>query len=256
MVDMALSLARVAPERPLIALSRRGFTPRDHDGAAVSRLPGPPPASSSPMETLTWLRGAAVRHGWRTAVDAVRPIVRDLWQGWSLKQQASFLRHARVVWDVHRHRLAPEVAARFASLRADGSLRILAGKLERVGQCLGGGIEVVWRPRGKGDVQSFTTDRVVNCTGPCLDVEHSAEPLITAMARQGLIRAGPLRLGLEIDDEHRVIGADGARHATLFAVGPMTQGGLWEINAVPEIRCQAAQVADAVLRTQAKSALA
>jgi uncharacterized NAD(P)/FAD-binding protein YdhS len=33
MVDAALSLERIAPGRPLIALSRRGLTPREHQGA-------------------------------------------------------------------------------------------------------------------------------------------------------------------------------------------------------------------------------
>lgn len=40
MIDVALSLDRAAPDRPLIALSRRGLTPREHQGAP----PSPPPA--------------------------------------------------------------------------------------------------------------------------------------------------------------------------------------------------------------------
>jgi uncharacterized NAD(P)/FAD-binding protein YdhS len=48
-----------------------------------------------------------------------------------------------------------------------------------------------------------------------------------------------------------VIRADGAPQATLFAVGPITRGALWEINAVPDIRVQAAEVAAAALRALA-----
>jgi uncharacterized NAD(P)/FAD-binding protein YdhS len=132
-------------------------------------------------------------------------------------------------------------------MRADGRLRVLAGKLERVDVFEGGRAGVIWRPRGETDAWRLEADLVVNCTGPSSDVERSTEPLIAAMAGRGLIRADPLRLGLDIDAGHRVIHAEGRPHATLFAVGPITRGALWEINAVPDIRVQAVQVATAVL---------
>lgn len=251
MVDAALSLDRLAPGRPLIALSRRGLTPREHQGAPPSPLPCPPSGPLSPMETLAWLRVEAMRHGWRTAIDAVRPATQDLWRGWSLKQRAAFLRHARAFWDVHRHRLSPEVAEQLARMRAAGGLRVLAGKLERANVLEGGRVGMVWRPRGERDAWRLEADLMVNCTGPSTDVERSTEPLIAALAASGLIRADPLRLGLDIDAEHRVIRAGGLPQATLFAVGPITRGALWEINAVPDIRVQAAQMAAAVLRALA-----
>ncbi len=67
MVDAALSLDRIAPDRPLIALSRRGLTPREHLGAPPCLLPAPPAGSLSPVQALAWLRAEADRHGWRTA---------------------------------------------------------------------------------------------------------------------------------------------------------------------------------------------
>jgi uncharacterized NAD(P)/FAD-binding protein YdhS len=247
MIDAALSLDRLAPGRPLIALSRRGLTPRQHQGAPTSLLPAPPSPSLSPVDALAWLRDAAERHGWRTAIDALRPVTQDLWRGWSLKQRAAFLRHARAFWDVHRHRLSPEVAEQAARMRADGRLRILAGKLDRVDLLEGARVGVVWRPRGESQTWRLEVDMVVNCTGPSSDVEHSTEPLIAALAARGLIRADPLRLGLDIDADHRVRDAGGQTHATLFAVGPITRGALWEINAVPDIRVQAAHVAATAL---------
>jgi uncharacterized NAD(P)/FAD-binding protein YdhS len=253
MVDAALSLDRVAPGRPLIALSRRGLTPREHQGAPPSPLPAPPPGSLSPVQAMAWLRAAAESHGWRTAIDAARPATQDLWRGWSLPQRAAFLRHARAFWDVHRHRLSPQVAEHVARMRADGRLRVLAGKLERLDLLEGGRAGLVWRPRGETDAWRLEADLVVNCTGPSADVERSTEPLIAALAGRRLIRADPLRLGLDIDANHRVIDAEGRPHATLFAVGPITRGALWEINAVPDIRVQAVQVAAAVIRALASA---
>lgn len=252
MVDAALSLARVAPSRPLIALSRRGLTPREHQGAPPSPLPDPPPATLSPTAALAWLRAAAGRYGWRTAIDAARPATQALWRGWSLQQRSAFLRHARAFWDVHRHRLSPQVASQLTAMRDDGRLRILAGKLDQVGLLADGGAAVTWRPRGEIGTRRLETALVVNCTGPSTDVERSTEPLIAALANQGLVRADPLRLGLDIDVGHRALDAEGRAHPTLFAVGPVTRGALWEINAVPDIRLQAAEVSAEVLRTLAR----
>lgn len=252
MVDAALSLDRLAPHRPLISLSRRGLTPREHLGAPPCPLPAPPSSSLSPLEALAWLRAAADEHGWRTAIDALRPTTQDLWRTWSLKRRAAFLRHARALWDVHRHRLSPEVAEHLDRMRTKGRLRVLAGKLVRADILEGGRAGLVWRPRGETDTWRLEADLVVNCTGPSADVERSTEPLIAGLAARRLIRADPLRLGLDVDLEHRVVRADGAPQPTLFAVGPITRGALWEINAVPDIRVQAAEVAAAALRALAR----
>jgi uncharacterized NAD(P)/FAD-binding protein YdhS len=112
-----------------------------------------------------------------------------------LKQRNAFLRHARAFWDVHRHRLSPEVAERLARMRAEGRLRVLAGKLERADVLEGGRTGLIWRPRGETDTWHLEADLVINCTGPSADVEQSTEPLIAALVARGLIRADPMRLG-------------------------------------------------------------
>jgi uncharacterized NAD(P)/FAD-binding protein YdhS len=50
--------------------------------------------------------------------------------------------------------------------------------------------------------------------------------------------------GLDADERGRLIDGSGVASASLFAVGPMRKGALWETTAVPEIRVQAAQVAE------------
>ncbi|WP_082585079.1 FAD/NAD(P)-binding protein [Caulobacter sp. Root655] len=251
MIDAALSLARTAPGRPLIALSRRGLTPREHQGAPPSPLPDPPSPSLTPVGALAWLRTATERHGWRTAIDALRPATQALWRGWSVRQRGAFLRHARAFWDVHRHRLSPQVAEQAARMRASGELRILAGNLRRADLLEDRTVDVAWRPRGTRETRRLRADLIVNCTGPSADVERSVEPLIASLAGQGLIRADPLRLGLDVGAGHRVLDVQGRAHPTLLAVGPITRGALWEINAVPDIRVQAAEAAAQILRALA-----
>ena len=52
-------------------------------------------------------------------------------------------------------------------------------------------------------------------------------------------RPDSLGIGLEVDERSRVAGTDRA-----WAMGPLTKGRYWEIIAVPDIREQAAAVAD------------
>ena len=81
-------------------------------------------------------RGAEV--GWRAAVDSLRPHSQRLWQGLPPAEQRRFLRHARPWWDVHRHRIAPEVAQRLHEMVAEGRLEIVAGRIQSVDEDDGG----------------------------------------------------------------------------------------------------------------------
>jgi uncharacterized NAD(P)/FAD-binding protein YdhS len=65
---------------------------------------------------------------------------------------------------------------------------------------------------------------------------------------RGLLDAGVLRpdahgVGLEVDERSRAVGAK-----RLWALGPLTKGRYWEIVAVPDIRVQAAAVAEDIAR--------
>ena len=58
-----------------------------------------------------------------------------------------------------------------------------------------------------------------------------------------LIRPDHLGIGLDVDDRSRSTGAE-----RLWALGPLTKGRYWEIVAVPDIREQAAAVAEDIAR--------
>jgi uncharacterized NAD(P)/FAD-binding protein YdhS len=50
-------------------------------------------------------------------------------------------------------------------------------------------------------------------------------------------------LGIEVTQHNEVVGADGRLQSNLFAVGPLTRGRWFEIDAVPDIRAQCDMVA-------------
>jgi uncharacterized NAD(P)/FAD-binding protein YdhS len=235
-IDAALLLEAAGFGGRIAAISRRGLVPRPH-----ADTPPQPGLRERPAGTLSQLvrhvrqRAAAV--GWRAAVDELRPITQMMWGAADATMRARFLRHLRPYWDVHRHRLAPSVAARIDALCAAGRLSFAAGKLVSA-TAEGSGARLRWRPRGSDAQVETRVARIVNCTGPQGDLMRSGEPLLRDLLAKGLIRPDPLRIGLDVDAQSQVIGSDGRADPHVFCIGPMTRGGLWEVVAVPDIRQQ------------------
>jgi uncharacterized NAD(P)/FAD-binding protein YdhS len=165
-----------------------------------------------------------------------------LWQGLSADDQRRFLRHGRPWWDVHRHRIAPEVAQTLARMVADGRLEIVAGRVvtARAGE---DALEVEYRRRGARSLQSDRFAYAFNCTGPLHSVARTRDPLLRSLLDAGQVRPDHLGIGLEVDDHSRPEGSE-----RLWALGPLTKGRYWEIIAVPDIREQAAVVAADIVR--------
>ena len=237
MVDMVLSLDEARLRGRITALSRRGLIPRAHAEPGVSPVTLEEVPKGSLKRLWRWLlnRGAAV--GWRAAVDSLRPHSHAIWQSLDEVQQRRFLRHVRPWWDVHRHRIAPEVAGRIRRLVQLGQLEIVAGRVTDMwtdGQQL----DVAIRRRGMKQATDHRFALVVNCTGPLGSISASEDPLIRSLFERGLARPDLLDLGLEVDGGSRVAGSERA-----WAIGPLTKGRYWEITAVPDIRGQVAQLA-------------
>jgi uncharacterized NAD(P)/FAD-binding protein YdhS len=241
-VDVALALDASGVGGEIVALSRRGLAPRRHvDGQAPVKGLWEPP--SDPLSKITADTRAKARSGdWRGAIDAMRPVTQRLWAGASDAERKRFLRHLRPFWDVHRHRLAPQVADRIAALVAAGRLTFRAGKTIGV-ETVGDGLRIGWRPRHGDAAETLDVRRIVNCTGPQGDLTRSSETLLRTLSTRGTIRPDALRLGIDVDVRSRVIGADGEAHDRLYCVGPMTRGASWEIVAVPDLRHQSWDVA-------------
>jgi uncharacterized NAD(P)/FAD-binding protein YdhS len=239
--DIALLLDSRGFRGRIVALSRRGLAPRAHaDAATPSSLDVRPPAHA--VALLRHVRERSNAVGWRAAVDELRPYTESLWQAASMAERERFLRHLRAWWDVHRHRIAPQVAMRIDALRTEGRLEIVAGKLQTT-EAHGDGARVRYRPRGQDERRTLEVRRIVNATGPQGNVERSEQPLIRRLLARGMIRPDPLRIGIDVTTQSEVIDAHGQVQDRLLALGPMTRGTFWEIVAVPDIRRQTWSVA-------------
>ena len=242
-VDVALSLRESGHTGHIHAVSRHGRLYHHHSPYTPQSLDELPDEFRTPRSAMRWTRTTIVTvqnkgGDWRAVIDSLRPHLSAIWQQWSLPHRASFLRHVRNLWDIHRHRMAPEVAAQLNRLLADGILTIHSGRLlkvESVGDCA----RVTVRSTESGDTFVIDADRVINCTGPGRNYAKTDLPLIAGMRDQGWLTPDRLRLGIETDSAGRLISADGSAVETLFAIGPLRIPALFESIAMPEIRVQA-----------------
>jgi uncharacterized NAD(P)/FAD-binding protein YdhS len=245
-VDAVLGLRHNGHRGTIYMVSRRGLLPHEH------RLFDAPPAAcpdaKSMSEFLSKVRGSAREandafNNWRIAIDGVRPKTNELWQAFTLADQRRFARHVMPYWNVHRHRMAPEAAKALAELTAAGSLRMLAGRTERVTGAVAT-LTVSIRRRGSDERTLIEAGRVINCSGPEHDFEKLPNPLVQRLLADGNIAAHPLGIGLRVAPNGAIIARDGTASTRLFAIGPIRYGTLIETTAIPEIRIQAKELTE------------
>jgi uncharacterized NAD(P)/FAD-binding protein YdhS len=159
-----------------------------------------------------------------------------LWQSLGDVEQERFLRHGRPWWDVHRHRIAPEVAATVASLIAENRLEVMAGRILSATDDPQG-LTVELRRRAAQAPRRMTFAYAFNCTGPLHSIDRTRDPLLRSLLDNRSVASDRLRIGLDVDENSRA----GER---IWALGSLTKGRFWEIIAVPDIREQAAAVAE------------
>jgi uncharacterized NAD(P)/FAD-binding protein YdhS len=255
MVDMALSLDRRGHRGKITALSSRGLLSLPHRPVTPFPVAAAEVPFGAELSALTaWLRNLAKKittegGDWRAAIDALRPHTQRLWRSMSFVQKRRFLRHARTYWDVHRHRMAPEVEAQIVALRSAGRLDIIAGRIARAEQGESG-VEVEIAKRDGGRV-TRTFVRLVDCTGLADDPTRSENPLIRTLLKRGVVRTDPLGIGLYIDEDYATIDAAARRSNRVRAVGPLARAAFWECIAIPDIRLQCRDLAERIAASAA-----
>jgi uncharacterized NAD(P)/FAD-binding protein YdhS len=225
-VDVAAQLAGAHHDVEMVAVSRHAMLPRRHRPAAPRAAA---PFRASPVDLAGVL--AEVRHrgarleeegvDWRTLVESVKAVANDLWAGLPPRERDRFVRHVARHWEVVRHRMAPQVAEVVEGLLLDGRLRVMT-------------------PASVGD-SGF--DLVVNCTGPAPTWNPGWNPLVDDLAVRGLLRPDPLRLGLDVSSDGRLVGRDGRPARGIHVLGAARRGAEWEVAAVPDLRRQAVALA-------------
>ena len=252
MYDVALTLHERGHRGRLLAVSRHGLLPRRHAARPLETVPGPEAAhwlavAPTARALLHAVRMACERNtsgDWRGVVDSLRPVAARLWCGLGERERARFLARLRPFWDVHRHRAPLAVHEKIESLLATGALQVRAARLR------------AWREDASG-VTALCADgelrvqHVINCTGSESDVHRLQDPLVRALLSRGLIVRDALGLGVESAEDGALVGARGRPSPWLYTLGSWLRAARWESTAVPELRGQAAALAERLTRPAA-----
>ena len=248
MIDVLISLLEYGHKGPIVALSRRGLVPHHHPPAPIPT----PDADTSDLFTGSLSQRTArfrakLRAGlsWPGLMQLLRPHNNELWHGLDLDQRRRFLRHLRPWWDIHRHRVAPHIGEQIDAARTCGQLSIISGRIE-IGRTTNDKVEVTLIRRGSTEREQRSFDRVVDCRGPRNEVDVHL-PLHAQLVKDGKLRPDPLNQGLDVAPDEALIGLDGRPSDRLFVLGPPTRGRYTEIVAIPDIRLQAADVANGLI---------
>ncbi len=254
MVDLALTLGEERAGPRVRAVSRHGLVPRRHRPGLTNVRRFHVPTATGTLEPMLAAFFAQVgrvsRQGddWRDVIDSLRPITPQLWKALRVEEKERFLAEYQRLWDVHRFRMAPEVADRFAALAATGRVETGAASIVSL-EPHGAGARVFLRTPGAHELEMVEVDRVVDCTGAGYDLRRGAPPLLAGLLAAGRARPDELGLGLDVGEDGGLIDAEGLPSDRLFAVGALRKGVEWEAIGITEIRDHAGAVARRIVRT-------
>jgi uncharacterized NAD(P)/FAD-binding protein YdhS len=245
-VDALLALESQGHRGKIHCVSRRGKLPHAHTFYRPLHDPFAAPPGAGARELLRAIRRRvreAEAHDvdWRAVVDSLRSVTNDIWVGLEIAEQRRVLRHLKTWWDIHRHRMAPEIGARVNAALFRGQLQVHAGRVQSLlEEQLGIEARIALR---NGEPLTLNVARVINCTGSDEDYRRVPNPLIQSLLSTERIAPNYIGKGIRTDPHGAIIDADGVTTDWLLTLGPPRLGGLFETTAVPELRKQAEALA-------------
>ena len=249
MVDAVVSLEQAGHRGPIDVFSRHGLLPhvRRQPPAWVDFL-AQDPGIRTPRQLLHELRRHcrdAIAQGidWQAPLDTVRANIGRLWSQATDVQRRQFVRHVRPWWESHHHRSPPLSAALVERLHNEGRLRIQAASFKGLEPSTQNGVSIRIRPRGESETRVVHGAALINSSGIEYDWRRVARPLPQQLLARGLVRPGPLALGITAAVDGAVLDAEGQVASRLFGMGPPLRGMWWESTAVTDVALQAKALA-------------
>ncbi|XHF34365.1 FAD/NAD(P)-binding protein [Pseudomonas chlororaphis] len=254
MVDAVVSLEQAGHRGPIEVFSRHGLLPhvRRQPPAWVDFL-AENHSIRTPRQLLRELRRHcrdAIAQGidWQAPLDTVRAHIGRLWSQASDVQRRQFVRHVRPWWESHHHRSPPLSAELVERLHREGRLRIHAASYKGLEPVSGDGMSIRIRPRGEAETCVVQGAALINSSGIEYDWRRVARPLPQQLLARGLVRPGPLALGIAAAVDGAVLDEEGRISSRLFAMGPPLRGMWWESTAVTDVASQAKALAARLVR--------
>lgn len=258
-VDKIIELKARGHVGKITAVSRHGLLPRHH-----LDLPELHPAqlawqeiehvAHSALNTLQLVRKKAAQAvNWQAGIDSFRSVTQRWWGALAPGEKRNFMRHLQTYWDIHRHRMAPSIAAKIDSYQKSGELVVRSGGIKAMKETEAdknrAKVEVAIQER-YSEPQTLLFDKVINCTGPQLKLKAIDSPLMANLQRRGLIAPDLTGAGINCQPSGKVIDGSGRSLHQLYAIGPLLKAVLLESVAVPELKGQAEQLAQLICAEQ------
>ncbi len=258
-VDKIIELKARGHKGKITAVSRHGLLPRHH-----LDVPELHPAqlawqeieqvAHSALNTLKLVRKKAAQAvNWQAGIDGFRSVTQRWWGALAPGEKRNFMRHLQTYWDIHRHRMAPSIAAKIDSYQKSGELVILSGGIKAMQEAeadkSSAKVEVEIQER-YSEPQTLLFDKVINCTGPQLKLKAIDSPLMANLHRRGLIAPDQTGAGINCQPCGKVIDSSGQSNNQLYAIGPLLKAVLLESVAVPELKGQAEELAHLICTEQ------
>ena len=254
-IDTLLRLQFNAGIHKVYLLSRRGLLPQSHRAISNAVDPHLPQCLENVLPTTRAytraFRGEIKKYSqdggdWRDFFNQIRVHTPDLWLRLPIKERARFLRQLVPYWDVHRHRLAPNIGKQIDEMQKQGSIEIIAGRIESA-QKQHKAIHIKYRDRASQEAKSIEVCAIIQCTGPNYDLSTVPDPLIQSVIRRNYLQQDALNIGLETSSQYRLQSPSHPMQQNLYYIGPMLKARYWESIAVPELRVHVQRLATQLL---------
>ncbi|MEO3988964.1 FAD/NAD(P)-binding protein [Pseudocitrobacter cyperus] len=251
MADVVASLSRLGHRGTLLAFSRHGLLSRANAAAGLPKWQADY-STGTLRQRLRQIREDIARAAvsglpWQVVLDEVRSQGQSIWQQLSEREQRQFLRHLRRFWDVHRYRIAPQVADAIASREQAGLLTVLAARLKTV-TAKENHLRLQLAVRGDA-LRDLNVDYLILTTGPAHATLTESQPFLRDLRAQGLIRPDVLGLGIDVDARSQTLNAQGEPSTTFLVSGPAARGRFGELMGLPQVADHAQAVARELLLT-------
>lgn len=250
MIDVFSSLHHKNHRGTITAISKHGLLPKVHqqqeflqstDYLAV--FPRPYKLNS----LFSYLKPYLKQDNWQEVINNVAKHFQLIWSELSLEDKQRFCRHLHSRWSVARHRMPAQVASIIGSRWQQGQLKIVAAQVENIHPTPNSLEATIYLRK----VQQSTTLQpkfIINCTGQENNYAKLNNPLVQKLFKNGLLRNDSLNLGVNATADGALIDASGRISNILYTIGPPLRGILGETTLVSDIRVQAQNLANILLK--------
>ena len=261
MVDKVLDLYHQNHKGKIYSLSRNGYLPFTH--YPCSRHQRYPDytneliASENAKDLFSIIRkhiDIGIKSGidWRVVVDTIRPSLPAIWDSLSLKEKKQFYRHLGSLWTVVRHRIPVICADIIHLLRDKKQLYILGGRLREI-NAVEKGFSVTYTNRETLENKELVVQKIVNCTGPQLNLANIESTLLKNLLQKGFINIDELALGFDALPDGTLLDKNKKLMPEFYTIGNGLKGILFESTAIPEIRLQAYNLSKLIKKQHAEA---